>query len=321
MNKLLHRLLMNNPSEPFLFPVRLSFEAHDLAQQYRQWQISPQKAKQVYLNTLAVYAVDHYLRCLGWETDKNNSDSCNRIALKFIDVADLAVKQLGKLECRPALPGDLICPIPPEARTERIGYVVVEIDRSLKQATILGFTSTATAEIDLNRLRSLIEFPEYLNNIRQTKISATVSKTVENLSKWFEGVFKGDWQKEQAIFGSNKSLVEVRSLNRTQEIIRAKLLDLGITLGDKNLVLAIAINKDKDDIVNVLVRVHPTKENYLPPKLKLALLLETGEILQEVSSRRHDNYIQLKGFKGRKGDLFNIEVSLGLVKVSEQFCF
>lgn len=306
---------MNNyTSEPLLFPVPLSFEAHSLARQYHQQQISPQKAKQTYLNTLAVYAVDYYLRCLGWETERNHSDSCNKIALNFLDVADLAVKQLGKLECRPVLPDTRICPIPPEARTERIGYIIVELDRSLKQASILGFTPTATIEIPLNRLRSLTEFPEYLNSIRFSHLSQTEA----NLSKWFEGIFVGDWLEEKAIL-RKKNLVEVRS-SHNQEIRRAKLLDLGIRLGEKTVALAIAIKKDCEDLISVLVRVLPTEANYLPPKLKLALLVE-GETLQQVISRSQDNYIQLKGFRGQKGNSFEIEVSLDRAKIIEKFQF
>jgi hypothetical protein len=313
---------MNKTSEPLLFPVPLSLEARNVAQQYHQQQLSPQKAKQVYLNTLAVYAGDYYLRCLGLETDKDNSDSLNPIALKFMDVADLAVKQLGKLECRPVLPNAEVCLIPPEARSDRIGYLVVEISQSLKQATILGFTPTATTEIFLDRLRSLAEFPEYLNKIRQSK-SPTHSLTIStaNLSKWLEGIFEENWLTERAIFEMNKSLVGVRNLNQTHEVRRAKLLDLGIELDQRKIAMAIAITKDKDDLVNVLVRVHPTEENHLPPNLKLALLAKTGETLQQVSSRIHDNYIQLRRFRGQKGDCFSIEISLDRFEVTEKFQF
>ena len=306
----------NHITEPFFFPVPLSFEAHSLAQQYHQQQISPQKAKQVYLNTLAVYAVDYYLRCLGWETERNHSDSCDKIALKFMDVADLAVKQLGKLECRPVLPHTRICAIPPEARIARIGYVIVKLDRSLKQASILGFTPTAITEISLDRLRSLTEFPQYLNSIRL----ASVSQTIANLSQWLEGIFEGEWMQEQAILSVRKrSFVKVRS-DRDREIRRAKLLDLGIRLGEKTVALAIAIKQECENLISVLVRVLPTEANYLPPKLTLALLVE-GETLQQVISRDRDNYIQLKGFRGQKGDNFEIEVSLDRATVTEKFQF
>ena len=319
---------MNQTTKPLTFTVPLSFEAHSLAQQYRQQQISPQKAKQVYLNTLAVYAVDFYLRCLGWETDRDNSDSHNPIALQFMDVADLAVKQLGKLECRPVLPDARVCQIPPEAWSERIGYLAIAMSQSLKQATILGFTTTAAAEVPLARLRSLAEFPEYLNKIRQKEMVAvarpplSISKTAANLSKWFEGVFEAGWLTEQAILGTNRSLVGVRNLNQAlKEVRRVKLLDLGMELGERAVALAIVLTKNKDEKVSVLVRVRPTEEIYLPPNLRLALLDESGETLQQVSARSQDNFIQLKSFKGQTGDRFRIEVSLDCIKVAEDFFF
>lgn len=310
---------MNNHTiEPFLFPVPLSFEAHSLARQYHQQQNSPRKAKQVYLNTLAVYAVDYYLRCLGWETERNNSDSCDETALKLMDVADLVVKQLGKLECRPVLPDSRVCSIPPEARTERIGYVIVQLDRSLKQASILGFTATAMTEISLDSLRSLTEFPQYLNSIRL----ASVSQTIANLSQWLEGIFEGEWIQERAILKmrTKKNLVKVRNSSHDWQIKQAKLLDLGIRLGEKTIALAIAIKQECENLISVLVRVLPTEANYLPSKLKLALLVE-GETLQQVISRDRDNYIQLRGFRGQKGDNFEIEVSLDRATVTEKFQF
>ena len=323
--------MMSQTNEPLNFTAPLSFEAHSLAQQYCQQQISPQKAKQVYLNTLAVYAVDFYLRCLGFETDVENSDSHNPIALKFMDVADLLVKQVGKLECRPVLPNDRVCQIPLEASSERIAYLVVEMNPSLKQATILGFTETATAKIPLTQLNSLATFPAYLNKIRQTEIPDrsifsnpnSNAKTSTNLSKWLEGIFEAGWQIEQAVFGNNKSLVEVRELKQSQKtVIRVKLLNLGIEVDKRSVVLKIVLIKHENDRISILVRVHPSlEETYLPPNLKLSLLDESGETLQQVSSKNQDNYIQLRKFRGQTGDRFTIEISLDRAKVTEDFVF
>ena len=160
---------MNQLNEPLTFTVPLSFTAHSLAEQFRCQQSNPQKAKQVYLNTLAVYAVDFYLQCLGVETEIERSDSCNALRLKFMNVADLWVKSIGRLECRPILPKAEVLAIPIEVREDRVGYVAVQFDQSLKQATLVGFTSMAVAELPLDQLRSLEEFPEYLNQLRETK--------------------------------------------------------------------------------------------------------------------------------------------------------
>jgi hypothetical protein len=61
--------MMRNLSESLTFTVPLSSSAHHLAEQFCRQQSNQKKAKQVYLNTLAVSAVNFYLRCMGVETD------------------------------------------------------------------------------------------------------------------------------------------------------------------------------------------------------------------------------------------------------------
>jgi hypothetical protein len=303
------------------FTVPLSSEAHLLAQECCKRLSVRDRAKQVYLNTLAVYAVDFYLRCLGLQTDVEQSDSRNPICLQFMDVADLLVKQLGKIECRPVLPEARVCKIPPEVREGRIGYVAVKLDRSLKSATILGFTTTAVAEVPLEQLRSLAEFPEYLNQIRQV---ASTHKTAVNLRKWFENAFEEGWQAVETILGTKQNLALVREATRIHSKVnvkRAKMLDLGIELGEKSVVLAIAIFQNGDETIEVLVQVHPSRsQTYLPPNLRLTMLDETNEVLQpEVRSRSQDNYIQLKRFNGQTGDRFRIQIALDEFNIIEDF--
>ena len=306
-------------SNTFTFTVPLSFEAHLLAQECRKRLSTPERAKQVYLNTLAVYAVDFYLRCLGFPTDVEQSDSRNPICLQFMDVADLLVEELGKLECRPVLPEARVCKIPQEVREGRIGYVAVKLDRSLKQATILGFTPTAVAEVPLEQLQSLAEFPEYLNRNRQVTSN---QKTAVNLRNWFENAFEEGWLAVEAILGTNQSLALVRETIRIHsDVKRAKMLDLGIELGEKSVVLAIAIFQKGDETIEVLVQVHPSRPHtYLPSNLGLTMLSETNEVLQkEVRSRSQDNYIQLKRFNGQTGDHFRIQIALDEINIIEDF--
>lgn len=300
------------------FTVPLSSEAHSSAQECCTRLSARDRAKQVYLNTLAVYAVDFYLRCLGLQTEVEQSDSRNPICLQFMDVADLLVKELGKLECRPVLPNAKIFQIPPEVREGRIGYVAIKLDSSLKQATILGFTPTAVAEVPLEQLRSLAEFPEYLNRIRQV---ASPHKTAINLRNWFENAFEEGWQAVEAILGTNRNLAIVReTIQIHSDVKRAKMLDLGIDLGEKSVVLAIAISQNGDETIKVLVQVHPSRGHaYLPPNLRLIMLDDADEILQEVRSRSQDNYIQLRRFDGQTGDRFRIQIALDEINIIEDF--
>nr|MCU0547696.1 DUF1822 family protein [Oscillatoriaceae cyanobacterium Prado104] len=143
--------MMSKTIEPITFTVPLSFEAHDIAQQCAKKSI-PTRFKQVYLNTLAVYAVDSYLRCMGLETNLEKSESRDSLMLKFVDVADLDVAGIGKIECRPVLPDSQICRVPSDAWEDRIAWVAVQLNQSLTEATLLGFARSTAAEIPVAEL-------------------------------------------------------------------------------------------------------------------------------------------------------------------------
>ena len=101
---------------------------------------------------------------------------------------------------------------------------------------------------------------------------------------------------------------------------RAKLLDLGIQLGNQPVTLVMALTQEADQKVSILVQVHPVAgEMYVPSQLKLALLSELGETLQEVESRGRDVWIQLKQFRVQPGTDFSIQISLGGVNIKEAF--
>jgi hypothetical protein len=205
---------MNRTTEPLTFTVPLSFEAHSLAEQHRRQHTQPQKAKQVYLNTLAMYAVDSYCRCMGFETEWETSDSHSPLMQKFIDVADLNVKRLGKLvgklECRPVLPDAEVLEVPPEAWDDRIGYVAVQLNQSLKQAILLGFAPSVAHQqgiIPLGELRSLADFPAYLSQFSQVREEfpalsqqRQLSPQLVNLHNWLEGIFEAGWQTIDELF-------------------------------------------------------------------------------------------------------------------------
>ena len=146
--------------------VRLPEAAHQLAEKCCQQQSHLEKAEQVYLNTLAVYAVDEYLQGLGFGTDLESSDSHNSIMQTFLDVADLVVKNYGKLECKPVLPDADFVYVPEEVWQDRIGYIAVQLNDSLTEAKLLGFLeNVATNELPLRQLQPMADFPGYLQDL------------------------------------------------------------------------------------------------------------------------------------------------------------
>lgn len=313
---------MKNLSDILTFTLPLGLNAHALAKQYWNQQSNSNKAKQAYLNTLAIYAVNFYLNCMGIKT--NWDTSCNSIRQILADVADLEIPNVGLLDCRPVLPKMQAIAIPPEAWSDRIGYVVVQLDESLRMATLLGFSETAgTGELSVNQLRSLEDLLAHLTaKTSKSKISNLTSKI--QLSQWLENMFEAGWQSIETILGSEQQNLafSFRSNSNSIEssIKRAKLIDLGLQLENQSLALLLAITPETEQKVGILVQVHPMEgETYLPPNLKLSMLSESGEILQEVVSRSVDNYIQLKRFRGLPGEVFAIQLTFGEASVTEDF--
>jgi hypothetical protein len=162
-------------------PMPITQKAIRWARQFASEQRHPHKKEEVYFNTLAVFAVRDYLTLLDIETDLTNCHSWNPVVRLLENVADLYIKNLGKIECRPmiTLPKygennrinspqnrSHTCHVPPEAREERIGYLVVDIDEDEKEARLLGFSPTAgTGELVLSELHSLDDFLLHLEYI------------------------------------------------------------------------------------------------------------------------------------------------------------
>jgi hypothetical protein len=120
----------------------LSRENHETARKFSVQQDAVEKGKQVYLNTLAVLGVRSFLEWLGIETDLNAGDSWHSVVRCFRDVADLVIPNLGKLECRPVLPGQTVISLPPEVTEDRIAYIGVQFQEQLNEVQLLGFYPT-----------------------------------------------------------------------------------------------------------------------------------------------------------------------------------
>lgn len=303
---------MNEVMEKHLFTVPLSFEAHAIAKDSCQQQPDLQKAKQIYLNTLAIYAVEFYLRCLGFDTNWCQSDSRNPLMLKFMDIADLDIDGIGKLECRFVLPKAEVCHIPTDVIwEERIGYVVVQLHESLKEATLLGFTPTAAPEVPLNQLQPL---QNLIALLLQKKQSAPV-----NLREWFAGVIEAGWQEIEQLLSIEK--VELAFMFRDAvTIARGQQIDLGMELAGKPLGLVVMLPPEPDSEVEIRVQLHPLGgENYLPPGVKLIVNDASGQPVIDTESREVDNFIQLH-FSAELGEQFSVTIAIGESSNTQDFC-
>ncbi|MGF1497338.1 MAG: DUF1822 family protein [Elainellaceae cyanobacterium] len=327
-------MMMNRPLDPSVFIAPVSLEAHQRAQHLCRHQGDRQKAQQIYLNVLATAAVGFYLRCMGIATDWETSQSADPVLLTAMDTADLEVDGLGKLECRPVLPHQTSMYLPPEVWGDRLGYVAVQFDEDLRSATLLGFVETvSTQKLPLDQLQPLDDLVRHLHQIqqRQTELVQAGERRA-CLSRWLADRVETGWRSLESLLGSSRPQLaygfRTHHALSNATVERAKLLDLGLQLDHQSLALLVAIaptartdaaNKAQE-MLDILVQLHPGPGMaQLPPDLQMRLCSESGEVLQDVRSRQHDNYIQLKRFRGVTGERFDIEVSLGGTKIVEKF--
>ncbi len=152
--------------------IPLGLKAHDFAARFALEYQNRELSKRVYLNTLAVYAVHRYLKWFEIDSNLDASDSWNLELLGIRDIGDLIVPWVGKLECRPVLPGQTTFTIPADVSEEkRIAYVPVQFEDKLDHAEILGFkeivgTSDPVTEINLDSIADTTNLFQFLQRIR-----------------------------------------------------------------------------------------------------------------------------------------------------------
>ncbi len=307
---------MNSTTQKLSFTVTLSFEAHSIAQELVSKISNKEKRQQIYLNSLSVYAVNNYLQCMEFETDYLEGDSRNLLTVQLMNVADLIVKGIGKLECIPVLTDTEVVEIPPEVWEDRIGYVFVELNDSLKQATIIGFTSEAKAQVDLNKLESLEDFLGYLTELEVVESKQTEkTSNIINFRNWLDGIVDVNWQTIDEILKPQQLGLAFKN---KMSVIRGQKIDLGMNLNKISVALVIKVMSEHEtEEIDILTQVYPVEEVALPEGIKLIIGDETGETLEAVS-REDDNWIQ-SHFTAESGEKFNISVVYGDSEVRKEF--
>lgn len=311
--------------------VALTSTAHQLADKFCQLQGTLPQAEQVYLNTLAVCAVNDYLQKLGFATDLAASDSQDAIMQTVLDVADLLVKNCGKLECRVVQPeAEVVC-IPEEVWHERIGYVAVQFNESLDEAMLLGFVAKVSSrEFPLNQLQSLADLPEYLQQVSSALAARQPGdKPWINLSQWWEGVFEVGWQTIEEVLAPSQAQLafNVRSAIRTQKSIvdtptqqveRVKLLSSELKQEGNSVALLVGLIPDKLPTIDISVEVYPTAgKTELPEDMELMILDDSGAAVMQAQAR--NSQTMRFNFSGEPGDFFRVKVVLGDISFTEAF--
>ena len=307
----------------------ITAQIRDIAERFAARQPTKEKAEQVLLNTIAVSIVNNYLKMLGIDTDLADSDSINPVMQLCENTADLEIVGIGKLECRPIVGTANSCYVPWEVRDLRIGYTVVRIDTSFRKAEILGFISqVATEELPLNNLQPI---EALIDRIHELKTSQA-NDSIVNLGQWFNNIFETGWQNVESLFSSEQLILAfdfrnlgLRNSNESEQLIsdnsiaKAKVIDLGVRLSDRHVILLVKLVPENNNDIGVTLQVHPQKDEItLPYTLKLRVLENFETVFLEAQARERDNYIQLQ-FSGQPQEVFTVEILLDDAKFTEQF--
>lgn len=206
-----------------MLTISLGKQAHQLAgdvavsaMQLVPEDVKTPTGKRVYLNALAVYTVDSYLKWQAYEPDMSLADSCHPIFCSRWDVADLVIPGIGKLECRPVWFGDTVVTIPNEVTEDRIGYVLVQFGEVLDSAKLLGFVPNVDSyklpvQVELSELNSLDALIDHLYRlevgniflqgndpiavqVREVMETNNISEIIAQLERVYEKTPKIKWR-------------------------------------------------------------------------------------------------------------------------------
>jgi len=290
----------------------LTLKVHEQAAQCAQNQVDPGKAKQVYLNTLAIQAVKTYLEWFDLAPDGEASDSHNPILQSLSNSADLWIEGKGRVECRPVLPGESRCVIPPETWGDRLAYIAVQLNSDLTEANLVGYLPHVYhSEVPLTDFHSLDTLLEHLHPVMLTQwLDNLEDRLASGWQTWRE--FWSTSQPQLAFSFRHPSA----TASAPTHCERGKKLQLdpnGEPIG-----LFIGIHPMVNDEFDIFVQVYPLgNQSHLPPDLQLSILDDEDEVVMQASSRSTKS-MQLD-FSAEIGDRFSVKVSLGDISLTEWF--
>ena len=192
------------------FPVTASFrqQAKNYASQY----FTEDTQKRIYLQTLALLAVDAYLRMLNFDTNLTKPERWNALLRLWSEANEIELPELGNLECCVIATGQQYVTLPLEGL--RIGYLFVEIASSEKTATLVGFLpahgETIDTEVAITNLQSMDELIDYLSE-REASLTQAVQindltqefaeKKITYLRNWLNNIYEEDWEPSPSMRG------------------------------------------------------------------------------------------------------------------------
>ncbi|MEM8807953.1 MAG: DUF1822 family protein [Cyanobacteria bacterium P01_G01_bin.38] len=308
--------------------ISLTDQAHQLADRFCQSQSDLQKAEQLYFNTLAVWGLHRYLEDHGWETEFG--DSWDPVLQTCLNVADLNIRDLGRLECRPVTPIDENALVPAETWEDRIGYAVAQLTEDLEALTLLGFVEQVTVEaLPLTHLRAPHELLPYLEQLKAVKaVQPGWASQVARLSGWFQDQIDATWQTLDELTQVRVPAFQYRSSPESSQsdlsindlplrISRGKILNLQPAANPVALIVEAAPVPAKSEMM-IAVKVCPVGEiAYLPETLELIIRDQAGQAV--ITALACGTGMITAEFSGTPDERFSAEVSIGERQIAEHF--
>jgi len=309
---------------PLLFVVPLTKIAHNFAKDTCRSVRDSVKAEELYLNRLAVFAVNYYLEFFAIETDLGRQKERNFVLSLLSNTARLHLPNIGDLECRPVPSEAETCIVPFEVREDALGYVAVRVNAKQTQAQLLGFFSPEqltrfpqTEAIPLDLFRPLETIFEHLQ-----PREATI-----RLSDWLNNAIDASWQTVEQFLQAQQPAFATRfrgqyaTRKRKVEasdrgVKRWKLVDL--ERAGEQVALFIGLEPKDRKEMKVEVEVYPNAGNtHLPQDLQLMILDEGGEAVMQAKARQTKN-LQFD-FSGDIGENFGVKLMIGDVSFMQSF--
>jgi len=178
-------------------------------------------------NLLAIKAVAHWLDIYGIPYDWSSSYSAQPLLHSWEEVADLYLSGLGRLECRGIAPEQQAIQFSPESWSDRLGYMVVEINPDLTAGRLLGCVEQVSAA---PLAREMLQPPDFVFSLvaqaELQRAQSPVTTTIENglrtaasvIQQWLTIAQQQAWQMAE-FYLLEPSFSPVRSANTVERII------------------------------------------------------------------------------------------------------
>ncbi|MFM2060645.1 MAG: hypothetical protein RLZZ507_315 [Cyanobacteriota bacterium] len=291
------------------FPISASFRHQ--ARTYSAQYFTPNLQQRIYLNTLAVFVADAYLRMLGFKTNLNQPERWNPILRLWSEANELELLGLGNLECCVIAKDQETLILPSDTVSNNIGYLFIEIADSEKQAVLIGFlpdfdTEAANEEVKITDLQSMDDLIDYLSQKETSSLAATAAidelslefaeKKITYLRNWLNNIYEGDWQ---------PSMRDLKNATCNKNI----------SLAGQIFKMQLSVSQNSEELVTVRVIVQ--SENTLLPMGMQVSVPDESDIYTETVDQPAD-LISIP-LELSPGDEFWVELRLGETFVREYF--